>query len=95
MGFIASDAGPRLFTAQLKRVTVYILVYVDAILVAAHSIIAIQNTKDRLACFSKLTDLVEAKYFLRWSLGRDRKIATLKATQELLTREFVGRWSPQ
>ena len=92
MGFTASEADPSLFTAQLKSGTVYILVYVDDILVAAKSQTDIQSIKDRLASAFKLTDLGEAKYFLGWSLTRDRQAGTLKTTQERLARELVGRY---
>ena len=95
MGFTASDADPSLFTAQLKSGTVYILVYVDDILVAANSLADIKSIKNRLASTFKLTDLGEAKYFLGWSLTRDRKAGTLKATQERLARELVGRYGLQ
>ena len=91
-GFTASEPDPSLFTAQLKSGTVYILVYVDDILVAAKSQTDIQSIKDRLASAFKLTDLGEAKYFLGWSLTRDRQAGTLKATQERLARELVGRY---
>ncbi len=76
MGFKASDADPSLFTAQLKSGAVYILVYVDDILVAANSLTDILSIKDRLASSFKLTDLGEAKYFLGWSLARDRRAGT-------------------
>ena len=73
MGFTASDSDPSLFTAQLKSGTVYILVYVDDILVAANSLADIQSIKDRLASTFKLTDLGEAKYFLGWSFNKEQK----------------------
>ena len=95
MGFKASDADPSLFTAQLKSGAVYILLYVDDILVAANSLTDIQSIKDRLASSFKLTDLGEAKYFLGWSLARDTRAGTLKAKQERLAREFVGRYGLQ
>ena len=92
MGFTASDADPSLFTAQLKSGTAYILVYVDDMLLVAQTLTDIQSIKDRLTNIFKLTDLGEARYFLGWSLHRDRQANTLKVTQERLATELINRY---
>ena len=92
MGFTASEADPGLFIGQFKHGTVYLLVYVDDILVAAKSAADIQHVKDRLTEVFKVRDLGEAKYFLGMSLERDRQAKTLKMTQERLATELVSRY---
>ena len=92
MGFIASEADPGLFSAQYKAGTVYVLVYVDDILVVAKNLADVQSVKDKLGEAFKITDLGEAKYFLGISLDRDRQARTLKMTQERLATELVGKY---
>ncbi len=92
MGFTASEADPGLFTAQFKHGTVYVLVYVDDILVAGKNMADIQSVKDMLTKAFKVRDLGEAKYFLGMSLDRDRQARTLKMSQERLATELVSRY---
>ena len=92
MSFTASAADPGLFTAELKHGTVYVLVYVDDILVAGSHLSDIQHVKDRLANIFKVRDLGEAKYFLGMSLDRSRQARTLKMTQERLATELVDKY---
>ena len=92
MGFTASEADPGLFIGHFKSGTVYLLVYVDDILVAGKSAADIQHVKDRLTKVFKVRDLGEAKYFLGMSLDRDRQAKTLKMRQERLSTELVNRY---
>ena len=69
----------------------YLLVYVDDILVAAKNAADIQHVKDRLRKVSKVRDLGEAKYFLGMSLDRDRQAKTLTIKQERLATELMSR----
>ncbi|KAL3160750.1 hypothetical protein ABBQ32_14128 [Trebouxia sp. C0010 RCD-2024] len=92
MGFTASAADPGLYIAQFKGGKVYLLVYVDDMLVAAKSMADIQHVKDRLAKAFKVTDLGEVKYFLGMSVERDRQAKTLKLTQERLSTELVSQY---
>ena len=63
MGFTASAADAGLFTAQYKGSNIYILVYVDDILVAAKNLADINYVKARLRAIFDVKDLGEAKYF--------------------------------
>ena len=92
MDFTASGADPGLFIGHFKSGTVYLLVYVDDILVAGKSAADIQHVKDRLTKVFKVRDLGEAKYFLGMSLDRDRQAKTLKMGQERLATELVSRY---
>jgi len=91
MGFTASEADAGLFTAQYKGSNIYILVYVDDILVAAKNLADINHIKARLTAIFDVRDLGEAKYFLGMSLDRDRQAKTLKITQERLATELVHK----
>jgi len=73
MGLTASGADAGLFTAQYKGNNIYILVYVDDILVAAKNLADINHVKARLTAIFDVRDLGEAKYFLGMSLDRDRQ----------------------
>ena len=92
MGFTASEADPGLFIGHFKSSTVYLLVYVDDILVAAKIAADIKHVEDKLTKVFKVRDLGEAKYFRGMSLDRDRQAKTLKMTQERLGTELVRRY---
>ena len=91
MGFTASEADPGLFTAKYKGSNIYILVYVDDILVAAKSLADIEHIKARLTTIFDVRNLGEAKYFLGMSLDRNRQAKTLKMSQERLATELVHK----
>ncbi len=91
MGFIASGADAGLFTAQYKGNSIYILMYVDDILVAAKNLADINHIKARLTAIFDVRNLGEAKYFLGMSLDRNRQAKTLKMTQERLATELVHK----
>ena len=74
MGFTASETDPELLIGHFKSGTVYLLIYVDSVLLAAD----IQHVKDRLTKIFKVRDLGETKYLLGISLDRDRQAKTLK-----------------
>ncbi len=90
-GFTASGADAGLFTAQYKGSNIYILVYVDDILVAAKNLADINHIKARLTAIFDVRDLGEAKYFLGMRLDRDRQARTLKMTQGRLATELVHK----
>jgi len=91
MGFTASEADPGLYTAHYKHTSIYLLVYVDDILIAAKTQEAVDHVKARLTAAFDVRDLGPAKYFLGMSLDRDRHRQTLKITQERLATELVHR----
>ena len=92
MGFTASETDPGLFIAHYKGSKVYVLVYVDDILVASKSLEDIQHVKHSLTEALKVRDLGETKYFLGMSLDRNRQARTLKMTQERLAAELVSKY---
>ena len=92
MSFKPSDADAGLYIAEFKGSNVYILVYVDDILIAAKDIAAVNNVKERLTSIFDVRDLGEAKYFLGMSLDRNRAEHTLKMSQHRLASELVDKY---
>ncbi|GAQ92751.1 hypothetical protein KFL_011220010 [Klebsormidium nitens] len=89
--FVASMADAALFTGIVAGERVYIVVWVDDILVAARGAERIAKVKAHLGEKFDVRDLGEAKYFLGMELARDREARTRKLTQKKLTGEVVGR----
>ncbi len=81
---------PGLYTAHYKHTSIYLLVYVDDILIAKTQE-AVDHVKTRLTAAFDVRDLGPAKYFLGMGLDRDRHRQTLKITQERLATELVHR----
>lgn len=92
MGFTASEADPGFFIGHFKDGTVYILVYVDDLLVVANSNSGIQSVISRLKDAFKVRDLGPATYFLGMNIERDRQARSLKLTQERLTTDLVDSY---
>lgn len=92
MSFRASESDAGLYIAHHKGSNVYVLVYVDDILIAAKDMAAIINVKERLTSAFDVRDLGEAKYFLGMSLDRDRTEYTLKMSQQRLASELVDKY---
>ena len=72
MGFTASEADPGLYTANFKDGKVFILVYVDDILVVGKTMDSINHVKSKLEGVFDVRDLGEASYFLSINIIRDR-----------------------
>ena len=92
MSFKASDSDAGLYIAQHKGSNIYILVYVDDILIVAKDMAAVIHVKERLTTVFDVRDLGEAKYFLGMSLDRDRAEHTLKMSQKRLASELVDKY---
>ncbi|GAQ93544.1 hypothetical protein KFL_016370010 [Klebsormidium nitens] len=89
--FVASSADAALFSGVVDGERVYLIVWVDDILVAARGAERIAKVKAHLAEKYDVRDLGEATYFLGMELARDRVARTLKLTQKKLTGELLGR----
>ena len=87
-----ATALPGLSGASVTFTKVYVLVYVDDILVASKSLEDIQHVKHRLTEVFKVRDLGEAKYFLGMDLDGNKQAKTLKLTQERLATELVSKY---
>ncbi|GAQ93443.1 hypothetical protein KFL_015360015 [Klebsormidium nitens] len=87
--FVASLADAALFSGVVDGERVYLIVWVDDILVAARGPERI--AKAHLAEKFDVRGLGEASYFLGMELARDREAHTLKLTQKKLTGKLLGR----
>jgi hypothetical protein len=95
-GFKASTADPSLYyyngEEQGKPYNIYVLVYVDDLLIASKSLGAVQDVKEYLKGPFDARDLGEAQYYLGIKISRDRGSRTIKLSQELMTTELVSRY---
>ncbi|GAQ92324.1 Reverse transcriptase [Klebsormidium nitens] len=89
--FVAFWADAALFSGVVDGERVYLIVWVDDILVAARGAERILKVKVHLTEKFDVHDLGEAIYFLGMELARDRKARTLKLTQKKLTGKLLGR----
>lgn len=90
IGFQASEADPGLYI--YSKGDVYLLVYVDDILIASKGIEAVNKVKELLMSVFDVRDLGEAKYFLGMELLRDREAKTLKITQQRMATDLIGKY---
>ena len=91
MGFTALGADAGVFTARYKGNNIYILVYVDDILVAARNLANINHVKARHTTNFDVKDLGEVKHSIGISLDRDKHAKTLKVPQGCLATELVHK----
>ena len=92
MGFTASAADPSLFVGQHQDGRVYLLTYVDDLLVAARSKAAVSFVKERIKTAFDTRDLGEVSTFLGMSITRDRSKQQLKLSQEGMVTKLVDRF---
>ena len=93
IGFKASDADPGLYISYRKDCKVYILVYVDDILIAAPDLDIVQHVKQDLMSSFKARDLGEATFFLGMEINRDRSKHFIKLSQTRMTTELITKFN--
>jgi len=92
IGFQPSSADASLFTYQHKTGLVSMLAYVDDLLIAAHSMEAIDFVKQKVQAAFSTHDLGEAVAFLGMSIERDRAVRTIKLAQSNMVNELVAKY---
>jgi hypothetical protein len=90
--FVASSADAALFRGTVDGETVWLLVWVDDILVAAQGKERVAKVKAHLTAKFDVRDLGPATYFLGMELSRDREARSLKLTQKKLMGELISRY---
>ena len=90
--FDTSTADPGLFIKRNKEHNVYVLVYVDDILIIAKDLTTVNETKQALMTAFEARDMGEAQHFLGLEIIRDRKERTLKIKQPRLTSELLNQY---
>ena len=93
MKFIASESDPALFIMKDQEMNIYMLVYVDDILVAArtHKMIDELFKDDFLKRF-EARDMGDASYFLGMEISRNREERTVKLTQKKFARGLIEKY---
>jgi hypothetical protein len=74
---------------------VYLLVYVDDILIVSSSPESVKQVKERLTAVFDLRDLGEAGTFVGLEIERDRAARTLTIMQSRMTSDLVARYGMQ
>ena len=88
-GFKASDADPSLFTLHNKANSVYLLVYVDDILIAGDDTTTVNAIKQKLLKSFQGRDLGEITSFLGINISRDRAKKELKIDQKGMIKDII------
>ena len=95
IGFVESLADPGLFIFSGDGdgdSLVYVLVYVDDILIASKQLAAVQRAKAALLSAFKARDLGEATLFLGMQIARDRATRTIKLSQPRMAADLAARF---
>ena len=91
IGFVESEADPGLFIYHGKEDTIYLLVYVDDILIAANSLSSIEWAKSKIMTVFEARDLGEAHMYLGMLIERDRASFSLKLSQQRMTAQLLSK----
>ena len=95
IGFTATEADASLFVRYHKDHAVYLLVYVDDILIVSSSAESVKGVKDMLTSTFDLRDLGEASMFVGLEIQRDRAARTLTIRQSRMANDLVARYGMQ
>jgi histone deacetylase 1/2 len=90
--FVASSVDATLFRGTVDGETIWLLVWVDDILVAIQGEERVAKLKAHLTSKFDVRDLGPATYFLAMELSHDREARSLKLTQKKLTGELISRY---
>ena len=91
IGFTESEADPGLFIYNDKQGTIYLLVYVDDMLVAAKELSSVEWAKCKIKDIFDARDLGEAQVYLGMLIKRDRANLSLKLSQERMTTQLLSK----
>jgi transposase InsO family protein len=91
-GFVESQADPGLFIAHHEKGIIYLLVYVDDILLVTNKE-ALQDAKSLIMGLYDMRDLGETSSFLGMSILRDRVNKTIKVTQAGMTTDLLSTFN--
>lgn len=92
IGAAASEADPGLYSIHMKDHIIYILVYVDDILIASKDTSAINAVKASLKSIFDIKDMGDAGTFIGIDIQRDRKAGMMKICQERMAAELVAKY---
>lgn len=90
MGFHPSEADPALFIKAGCK-PIYLLTYVDDILVVTSDMAALLSTKSRISTVFDARDMGEASCFLGMDIIRDRSARTITLAQHRLINDLLNK----
>eukprot|EP00877_Chromochloris_zofingiensis_P008872 jgi/Chrzof1/4238/Cz14g04120.t1 len=92
VGYTASAADPSLYWYCINGDYVYLLVYVDDILIAAKQLESVKAVKQQLLGLFESRDLGEATSYLGMSIQRNRQTGIIKIGHRLMITELLERY---
>ena len=95
LGFSATEADPSFYVGTVEGRKVYLLVYVDDMLVAAKTVRATVAVKVLVANLFDIRDLGPAAQFLGMVITRDRKNRTVTLSSAAYAAEILERFGMQ
>ena len=90
-GFCKAEKDPCCYFKKYTDSYVFLLLYVDDMLIAVSSMREINNLKTRLSATFEMKDLGPAKQILGMKISRDRSAGTLNLSQELYIEKVLSR----
>jgi len=99
LGFVASQSDTSLFTRFTQSHTIFILIYVDDILVIGSSLFLVQDFIKQLSLYFALKDLGPLHYFLgievSWHKNNSIHLSQAKYIKDLIRRTNMVNSKPQ
>lgn len=92
LGFKRSEYDYCLYAIQNNNITVYLLLYVDDLILVGNNFLEINRIKSLLSTEFDMKDMKELKYFLGISIERDIKKGTLFISQEAYLNNVLKRF---
>ena len=93
LGFVESSADPGLFIKETGNDKIYVLVYVDDLLIASKSIKLVNQVKQQLTNKFDIRDLGEATAFLGMTIERDHDAHTIKLAQPAAIKDILVKYN--
>ena len=91
-GFCKAEKDPCCYFKKYTDSYVFLLLYVDDMLIAGSCLREINNIKIRFSAAFEMNDLGHAKQILGMRISRDRSAGTLNLSQELYIEKVLSRF---
>lgn len=92
LGFKRCDVDNCLYTVNISGETVYLIIYVDDILIACRSLDKITKLKDKLKMEFDMTDMNEVTTFLGLTIKRNKEEGVLEISQRKYLENLLTRF---
>lgn len=95
LGFKRSEADYCLYVKKDQNGTIYLLLYVDDLLICGDSETAIQELKSRLLAEFRMKDLGNLEYFMGMKIKVDRELGRVAISQSTFAESILRRFNMQ